>query len=736
MTEVVCVRQVVQHLRTGAIELLDLPAPRPGAHEILIRTRCSLLSAGTERMLLEFGRAGLIGKALQQPERVRLLLDRLRTDGIGPVLEAAFNKLDEPLPLGYANAGTVVEAGADVHGFRAGDRVVSNAPHASWARVGANLCAHVPEQVTDEQAAFVVPAAIGLQGVRLAEPTIGETFAVIGTGLIGLLTVQLLTAAGCAVIAIDTREDRLELARKYGAHAVLVTEDGGLPERILDLTRGRGVDGALVTAATDSDAPVRDAARMARKRGRIILVGVAGLRLSRADFYAKELKLQVSCSYGPGRYDPDYESRGRDYPLPFVRWTEQRNFEAVLDLLANGRLNVEPLVSHRFAFERTQDAYAALLGDAGALGILLTYDSGEGSASNLPPATVFMPRSADPAAKTVDNPGVAVIGAGNYARRFLIPTLEDAGARLVTLAAQGSPLASWAARKAGFEQVSSDPTGAMVNGAIDAVVIATRHDTHARYVCAALAYGKHVFVEKPLALSEAELTQVETAYAAAAASRGTARLLMVGFNRRYAPHAIELQQRLARVTGPRCVVYTVNAGAIAADHWTQDRAIGGGRLIGEACHFLDLLRFLIGRPIITVTAKALAPDASDRPPESASITLGFADGSMGTVHYFANGARAFPKERIEVFARGQTWQLNNFRSLISFSRIGPRLRLPGRQDKGNRACIRAFIAAIRSGSPSPMPFAEIVEVSRATLEAARQARSSTAAAAAPVFPRG
>jgi predicted dehydrogenase/threonine dehydrogenase-like Zn-dependent dehydrogenase len=734
LTEVACVRQVVQHLRTGAIELLDLPVPRPGAHEILIRTRRSLLSAGTERMLLEFGRAGLIGKALQQPERVRLLLDRLRTDGLGPVLEAAFNKLDEPLPLGYANAGTVIEAGADVHAFRAGDRVVSNAPHATWARVGANLCARVPERVTDEQAAFVVPAAIGLQGVRLAEPTIGETFAVIGTGLIGLLTVQLLTAAGCAVIAIDTREDRLELARKFGAQAVLATEDGGLPERILDLTRGRGVDGALVTAATDSDAPVRDAARMARKRGRIILVGVAGLRLARADFYAKELKLQVSCSYGPGRYDPDYEARGRDYPLPFVRWTEQRNFEAVLELLANGRLSVEPLVSHRFAFDRAQDAYAALLDDPGALAILLTYDPGEGSASDLPPATIFVPHPTAPAARTVDNPGVAVIGAGNYARRFLLPALQDAGARLVTLAAQGSPLAGWAARKAGFEQVSSDPAGSMVNGAIDAVVIATRHDTHARYVSEALAAGKHVFVEKPLALSEAELREVEAAYAAAGA-RGARPILMVGFNRRYAPHAIELQQRLARVTGSRCLVYTVNAGAIAADHWTQDPEIGGGRLVGEACHFLDLLRFLVGRPITTVTATALAPGANDKPPESASITLGFADGSIGTVHYFANGARAFPKERIEVFAGGDTWQLNNFRSLISFSRMGPRVRLPGRQDKGNRACIRAFIAAIRNGSPSPMPFAEIVEVSRATLEAARQARSGAPAAAPPGRPR-
>jgi len=721
-TEGAPVRQVVQHLRTGTIELLELPAPRPLAHELLIRTRCSLLSAGTERMLLEFGRAGLIGKALQQPERVRLLLERLRTDGIGPVLDAAFTKLDEPLPLGYANVGTVAEVGAEVHAFRSGERVVSNAAHASWARVSTNLCARVPEAVSDEQAAFVVPAAIALQGVRLAEPTLGECFAVIGTGLIGLLAVQLLTASGCQVIALDTRADRLELAARFGARCI-AADDPDVAARVRELTGGRGADGVLVTAATDSDAPMRAAAQMSRKRGRVILVGVAGLHLSRADFYAKELKLQVSCSYGPGRYDPEYEARGRDYPLPFVRWTEQRNFEAVLALLAAGGLSVEALISHRFAFADARRAYEALLEDANALGILLDYDTGP---SPPPPASLRLP--GEPATRrALASPVLGMIGAGAYARRFLLPALKDSGARLAMLAAQGSPLAGWAARTAQFEAFTSDPTAVIADDAIDALVIATRHDSHARYVCAALAAGKHVFVEKPLALTEGELAEVRAAYADA---REPKPILMVGFNRRFAPHALELRRRLERVPGPRALIYTVNAGSVPPEHWSQDARVGGGRLLGEACHFIDLLRFLVGRPITAVTASAL-PGRGGLPCESATITLRFADDSIGTVHYLADGARAFPKERVEVFGGGDTWQLNNFRSLSAFAGRAPRLGVSWRQDKGNRACVQAFIAALRAGAPSPMDFAELLEVSYATIEAARQAEASLRAAAGP-----
>lgn len=711
------VRQVVQHLRSGVVEVLELPSGAPGPREVLVRTSRSLLSAGTERTLLEFGRAGLIGKARQQPERVRLLLDRLRTDGVGPVLEAAFSKLDEPLPLGYANVGTVAAVGSAVQEFRPGDRVASNAPHASWARVSANLCARVPAQVSDDAAAFVVPAAIGLQGLRLAAPTMGETVAVIGTGLIGLLTVQLLSAAGCAVIAVDTRQDRLDLARKFGAQTVLAAADVDVAAAVREHTRGRGADAVLIAAATDSDAPVRDAAHMSRKRGRIVLIGVAALHLSRADFYAKELSLQVSCSYGPGRYDPEYERHGRDYPLPFVRWTEQRNFEAVLEQLARGRIQVESFITHRFELQHAAQAYEALLTDARALGILFSY--GEGSAAIVPPAATVSVRP-DSVAMAPMAATVSLIGAGSYARRFLLPALRASGASLHTLVSSGSVLSGWSARRSGFVRHTTDASGAIHDPAVTALVIATRHDSHARLTCEALAAGKHVFVEKPLALTEADLSAVEAAYVAAC-TRVSAPIFMVGFNRRFAPLTLALRDTLARLPGPRCLVYTVNAGELPSEHWIQEPLVGGGRIVGEVCHFIDLLRCLTASPIVAVEALAV-PAAHGGLSESVSVSLRFADHSIGTVHYFANGARSFPKERLEVFAAGRTLRLDNFRRLETFGapcHLAP--WLPRGQNKGNQACMRAFVAAVKGGLPSPMAAAEIFEVSRITLRAAELA---------------
>ncbi len=720
MTESLRARQVVQHLRSGTLELLELPVPRPNAHEILIETRRSLLSAGTERMLLEFGRAGLLGKALQQPDRVRLVLDRLRTEGIAPTLEATFNKLDEPLPLGYSNVGVAREIGAQVHGFSVGDRVVSNAAHTSWARVGVNLCARIPDSVDDDQAAFVVPAAIGMQGVRLAQPTLGETFGVIGVGLIGLLTIQLLQACGCRVVAIDIRADRLALAQALGASTVLAGAAASIVDAVRAVNYGRELDAVLITAATDSDAPVRDAAQMTRKRGRIVLVGVAGLRLSRADFYAKELSLQVSCSYGPGRYDPLYESGGQDYPLPFVRWTEQRNFEAVLELLGSGRLNVRTLVSHRFDFGSVTAAYDALLNDGSALGILLEYGAPASPAIGLPPRTIDLPGTG-PATQEGLSPGVLVIGAGAYARRFLLPALRFAGARLVAVAANGSVLAGWSARKFAFRHLSSDVGEALQLPGISAVVVATRHNSHARYVCQALQRDKHVFVEKPLALSADEIGEVEACYQAAVA-RGVRPILMVGFNRRFAPLAVELRRRVGAVTGPKSIIYTVNAGSIPADHWTQDPEVGGGRIVGEACHFIDFARYLIGASVTDVRVMPMGGHTEAATPDSVTITLCFAEGSIATVHYLANGGRTFPKERVEVFAAGAALRLDNFRSLTSYSWPGARTLRSWKQDKGNRACMAAFIEATRTGGAAPIPLSELLEVSRVSLEAARLSR--------------
>jgi len=652
---------------------------------VLIRSRASLISSGTERMLLEFGRAGWIGKARQQPDKVRQVLEKIRTDGAWATWEAVQAKLDQPVALGYSNAGVVLEVGAGVTEFRPGDRVVSNGPHAEIVAVPKNLCARIPDGVADDAAAFTVLGAIALQGARLAQPTLGETFAVIGLGLIGLLAVQILRAHGCRVVGLDPDERRFELARRFGAE----------PYR-----QGELIDGVLICAATQSSDPVHQAAQMCRKRGRIVLVGVTGLELSRDDFYKKELSFQVSCSYGPGRYDPAYEEKGQDYPLGYVRWTAQRNFEAVLQLMAEGKLDVAPLITHRFPFEQAERAYEVILGGEPHLGVLLEY--GEKPEAALRSRTLAI-RESPP--KPSERPSVALIGAGQHALKVLLPALQASDAVLKIVADTNGVAAAHAARKFGFEQASTDVDAILQDAAVDTVFIATRHDSHARLVCEALRAGKHVYVEKPLAIRAAELEQIQEA------CRQAQGILMVGFNRRFAPHVAKMKELLGRAAEPKALIMTVNAGAIPADHWIQDPERGGGRIIGEACHFVDLLRFLVGVPISSVEVRRLASD-------TATITLAFTDGSTGTVHYLANGHRSFPKERLELFCGGRILQLDNFRVLTGYGWPGFRRMRLWKQDKGHRAAVASFLEAVRSGGPSPIPAEEAIEVTRATLAAA------------------
>ncbi|WP_240125146.1 bi-domain-containing oxidoreductase [Thermomonas alba] len=703
-------KQILQSLKTGQTTLLEVPAPRPGPGQLAIQTHATLVSAGTERMLVEFGKAGWIAKARSQPDKVRMVLEKVRTDGLAATLEAVRSKLDQPLALGYCNVGTVIAVGRGVSGFAVGDRVVSNGKHAELVCVPQTLCAKVPDGVGDEQAVFTVLAAIGLQGIRLAQPTLGECVVVTGLGLIGLLTVQLLRAQGCRVMGIDFDAARCALARDLGAEVVVNPAAG---EDVLAaaqaFSRGRGVDVVLITASTRSNEPVHQAAQMCRKRGRIVLVGVTGLTLSRADFYEKELSFQVSCSYGPGRYDPAYEEQGHDYPVGFVRWTEQRNFEAVLDMLASGALTVAPLVSHRFPLEQAEAAYALLSSDAPSLGIVLDYPRDD--AARLQERTVAL---ASPAGAGVAAPGkVAFIGAGNYAGRVLIPAFKAAGAQLQSLASGGGVSAVHFGRKYGFRKASTDWADCVADADVDTVVIATRHDAHARQVLAALRAGKHVFCEKPLCLTQEELDTIEAEARARPGQR-----LMVGFNRRFAPQVVKIRQLLAPVAEPKSFVMTVNAGAIPADHWTQDKAVGGGRIVGEGCHFIDLLRHLAGAPIVQQHAVALGPHpALGVRDDKATLTLVFADGSVGTIHYLANGHKGFPKERLEVFCAGRVLQLDNFRVLRGWGWAGfSRMRL-WRQDKGQAACARAFMDAVRGHAPAPIPLDEVLEVSRASIEA-------------------
>ncbi len=714
-------KQVLQHLSSGETRVADVPCPAAGRGALLIRSRASLISAGTERMLVDFGRASWLQKARQQPEKVQQVFDKMRVDGVAATLDAVRSKLDQPLALGYCNVGSVEELGAGVAGFSVGDRVVSNGKHAECVAVPQNLCARIPDGVDDDAASFTVLGAIALQGVRLAQPTLGETIVVSGLGVIGLLAVQILRANGCRVLGIDLDPARLALARQFGAECVQLGSGADPVAAAMAFSRDRGVDAVLLTASTSSSEPVSSAAHMCRKRGRIVLVGVTGLELSRADFYEKELTFQVSCSYGPGRYDPDYEERGRDYPVGFVRWTEQRNFEAVLDLMASGALDVRPLLSHTFDVDEAGRAYDLLASRSPALGILLRYPapaSGQDAASlirTLPLRTAAAgQRERDPAA-----PVVGVIGAGNYAGRVLLPAFRRAGARLHTLVAAGGVSSAYQGDKHGFEFASTDPAAVLQHPDIAAVVIATRHDTHADYVCRALAAGKHVFVEKPLAITVVGLDEIERALATRT-RRGEAQLLlMVGFNRRFAPHVLRIRELLAVVAEPKAFVMTVNAGAIPSAHWTQDAAAGGGRIVGEACHFIDLLRHLARAPIVRHHVSAIISD--QQPVDRATITLDFGDGSIGTIHYLSNGHRSVPKERLEVFVAGRVLQLDNFRSLRAYGWPGfTRMNL-WRQDKGHDACAKAFIDALTSGQPAPIPLDEVLEVARVSLAVAADA---------------
>lgn len=566
-------KQILQDMTSGGTTVTEAPTLELSSNTLIINTRESLISAGTERMSVGFGKASYSEKARQQPDKVKMVLEKVVTDGLMTTVDAIKSKLGQPLPLGYCNVGVVSEVGGGAAGFKAGDRVVSNGLHADVVRVSKNLCARIPDSVTDEEASFTVVASIGLQGVRLAKPTLGEAFVVTGVGLIGLLTAQLLRAHGCRVLAIDFDETKLELARQLGAKTCNPAKGEGPVAAGMAFSRGQGVDGVIITASTKSNDPIIQAACMSRKRGRIILVGVSELELNCADFYEKELTFQVSCSYGPGRYDPFYEDKGQDYPLPFVRWTEQRS-----------------------------------------------------------------------------------------------------------------------------------------------------HNSHARFVAQALEAGKHVFVEKPLAIDFAGLEQVEIAYKAAH-DAGSGPQLMVGFNRRFSPQVQKMKALLDPVKEPKSFIMTMNVGAIPADHWTQVMAVGGGRIIGESCHFIDLMRYLAGSEIISVQARRMGdhpgvPVTEDK----ASITLGFADGSFGTILYLANGASSFPKERVEVFAAGGVPQLDNLRKLKGFGWKGFKKMNLRKQDKSQNACATAFLEGIQAGKPA-IPVEEIFEVARVSIEAAELLRN-------------
>ncbi|MDB2681500.1 bi-domain-containing oxidoreductase [Opitutales bacterium] len=719
-------KQILQNLSSGETLLANVPAPKARAGHLLIETEASLVSLGTEKMLINFGKANLLDKARQQPEKVMQVLQKIKTDGLMPTLEVVRSKLDTPLPLGYCNVGRVIEVGAGVDGFQVGDRVLSNSNHAEIVCAPKNLCAKVPEGVSAESAAFGVVGAIGLQGIRLLEPTLGETFVVTGLGLIGQLAVQTLIASGCKVIGIDFDSSKCALAKSLGAEVVDLSTGQDPVKAAEVLTAGKGVDGVLITASTKSDEPIHQAATMCRKRGRIVLVGVVGMKMNRSDFYEKELSFQVSCAYGPGRYDPFFEEQGNDYPYAYVRWTEQRNFEAILGLIESGKIQTDPLTSHRFDFDKALDAYGQVGADA--MGIVLSYAKGELRAESGELRTDKLVRSVtvNPSPAGAAKAVVAVIGAGNFTSLVILPALKKTTARLKAISSGTGVSASHLAKKFGFEQALTDNDAIFNDPEINTVFITTRHANHGALVLKALQAGKHVFVEKPLAIHREEVEAIQTFFSdppSTLSSQPSALspLLMVGFNRRFSPLVRKMKALTASRSEPMSMIFNVNAGIVPRDHWSQLRGEGGGRILGEGCHFVDTLRYLAGAPITKVTANFARQDGKVID-DIVSIHLEFGDGSMGTVHYFGNGNKDLERENIDLYCGGGILRMNNFRTLTGYRWPNFKKEKLRRQDKGHTDEVADFIKAVEAGQPSPITLEEIFDSTEACFVADEAAR--------------
>ena len=698
-------KQIIQDLKKGNTILEEVPAPQVKAGSLLIKTTRSLVSLGTERMLVEFGKAGFIDKARQQPDKVKQVLDKMKAEGVLPTLEAVFNKLNQPLPLGYCNVGIVEEVGKGVHRFKVGDRIASNGNHAEYVCVPENLCAKIPDGVSDEEAAFTVIGSIGLQGIRLCNPTFGETIVVIGLGLIGLVTAELLKANGCKVIGYDFDQQKVDMARSKGITAFNPTQGTDPVKFVQQATNETGADGVIITASAKSDEVIHQAADMSRKRGRIILVGVIGLNIRRDDFYKKELTFQVSCSYGPGRYDEDYEQKGQDYPLPYVRWTEQRNFEAILQAMERGQLDVKPLITEQVALEQYDEIYGDMR-KKGSIASILVYPQNSKRHSQVKVTNQDFKGSK----------GVfGIIGAGNFTSSTIIPGMNAAGAQLKAIASAGGLSAKTLAKKGNIAVASSDYKELLNDSDIDTVMITTRHNLHASMTLEALKAGKNVFVEKPLCLTEEELEEIVITRSEATkqtVENNSAPMVVVGFNRRFAPLAQTMKKHLGE--GAKNIVATMNAGFIPPEVWVHDLTIGGGRIIGEACHYIDLCTYLAGSKVTAVCMNSMGVNPEENT-DNASILLKYENGSNAVINYFANGSKAYSKERIEAFAQEKTLIIDNWRTLKAYGVKGFS-KQKTRLDKGHKNQFKQLVESVKSGVPM-IPFDEIINTTQASFAA-------------------
>lgn len=724
-------KQVLQHARTGEILVEEVPAPQllPGC--VLVRIAASVVSAGTERASAEFARKSLLQKAQARPDLAREVIGKARRDGILSAIQAVRSRLDQPQSPGYSSAGTVIAVAPDVTDLQPGDRVACAgagfAVHAEIACVPRLLVARIPpggDEVSFDEAAFATLGAVVLHGIRTSEARLGDLVAVIGLGLLGQIAVQLLKAAGCRVVGMDIDASRADLALQMGAEATAYSASEFL-HVCQEISGGIGVDSALITAETRSSDPVNLAGSIARDRAIVVAVGTVGMEIERKTYYEKELDFRVSRSYGPGRYDAAYEQKGRDYPIGYVRWTENRNMEVFLHLLAGGKISIQPLITHRFPIECAQKAYELIAGNSNepSLGVVIQYpESDDAPLRNEPPdeARRLSLVSSEAIPRQMENAGevsIGVLGAGVYATGTLIPALRDAsGAALIGLGAATGSHAQNAAKRFGFRYCATDENQLLHDSAIHAIVIATRHHLHAKQVQAALAAGKHVFCEKPLCLCEDELRSIVRACLGIPTARRP--VLMVGFNRRFAPMVVRMKSFLAQTSEPLALHYRVNAGCLPPDHWINDPEQGGGRILGEVCHFIDLLMFMASAPITEVEARSLG-DNGRYSGGNVTISLRFANGSEGTISYLANGDRSFSKERLEIFGGSAVAVLDDFRRL-ELVRDGRKeiVRSRWRQDKGHRAECEAFIESVRQKKQAPISFEDIVCSTLAALRAA------------------
>lgn len=692
-------KQIIQDLKNGETILENVPVPKVKHGHVLIKTKKTLVSLGTERMLVEFGKANLIQKAKQQPDKVKMVLNKIKTDGLKPTINSIVNKLNQPLPLGYCNVGEVVAVGKGVNEFKIGDRVASNGGHAEYVLVPKNLAALVPENVSDEAAAFTVIGSIGLQGIRLLNPTFGETIVVVGLGLIGLVTAELLKANGCNVIGLDYDSQKLEIARKKGITVLNLSDGLDQVKFINQYTKGIGVDGIIITASNKSNEIISQAANMCRKRGRIILVGVIGLDISRADFYEKEISFQVSCSYGAGRYDDEYELKGNDYPIGYVRWTEKRNFEAILDAISKNTLDVNPLITERVEL----DNYLKIYGDiknSKSIASILEYNSNE-----LPKSTIKIVEKKFENKKGV----VGIIGSGNFTSSTVLPSLKKNETDIKYIASSGGLSSTNLAKRFNISNSTSDYKEILKDDDVDLVFITTKHNMHASMVIETLEANKSVFVEKPLALNNKELFDIINVYKKNNVS------VSVGFNRRFAPLAKKMKKALGNDSTPINIVATMNAGFIPPELWLHDMEVGGGRIIGEACHYIDLCSYLTQSSVKEVCMNALGTNPEDNT-DNASILLRYKNGSNAVINYFSNGSKSYSKERVEVYSQERTMVMDNWRKLKLYGFKGAS-NISRKQDKGHFNQFKELLDQQKNGKSPIIPFEEILNTTKASFAA-------------------